>query len=404
MKYKFENGLTFIYKRRPGNLTSFCIGFNAGALVEDNNSLGLAHAVEHMIFKGTKTRNEFEINKLCDETFGFHNAMTNFPYAIYYGTTLSNDFEKGFDIYADILLNPTFPEDGFKEEMNIILEELKEWKDDIYQHCEDELLFNAFKERRIKNLIIGTEESVNSITLNNIKDFYNEFYAPKNCVITVVSSLSYEDILTVINKYFGSWEREFSFDNTADYEDNKVGEYTEVKSDIQGAKIQYCFPIHSLSTAEIKALNLFNLSFGEGTSSILYDEIRTKNGFAYEIFSSIKNENGIKLFNIVLGTSKENIDRAISLINSKIEEVKNNTGFFNADKISSLAKSFRLKRELRNERSIELTKMITTYEIMYGDYDLMKEELADLENITEEDILRVINKVLVDPSIQVIRP
>jgi len=404
MKYNFENGLTFIYEHRPGNLTSFCIGFNAGALVEDNNSLGLAHAVEHMIFKGTKNRNEFEINKLCDETFGFHNAMTNFPYAIYYGTTLSNDFEKGIDIYGDIILNPTFPEEGFKEEMNIILEELKEWKDDIYQHCEDELLFNAFEERRIKNLIIGTEESVSSITLNHIKDFYNEFYAPKNCVITVVSSLSYEEVVTVISKYFGNWKRDFSYENVTRYENNNALKYTEVKSDIQGAKIQYCFPIHSLSNTEIKALNLFNLSFGEGTSSILYDEIRTKNGFAYEIFSSVKNEYGIKLFNIVLGTSKENIDKAISLINSKIEEVQNNTGFFTREKINSLAKSYRLKRELRNERSIELTKMITTYEIMYGDYNLMKEELVDLENITEEDILKVINKVLVNPSIQIITP
>ena len=133
MNFVLENGLTLIYQKREGELTSFCIGFNAGALIETKENYGVAHALEHMLFKATKTKSEFEINRLCDETFGFHNAMTNFPYAIYYGTTLSKDFNKGLNIYSDIIINPTFPRDGFKEEIRIILEELKEWKDDPYQ-------------------------------------------------------------------------------------------------------------------------------------------------------------------------------------------------------------------------------------------------------------------------------
>ena len=168
MKIVFKNGLTLIYQPKEGELTSFCIGFNAGASIETKENYGTAHALEHMIFKATKSKSEFEINKLCDETFGFNNAMTNFPYAIYYGTTLSKDFNKGLNIYGDIILNPIFPMSGFKEEMNIILEELKEWKDDPYQYLEDSLFFNAFKERRIKNIIIGTEESIRKIKLEKI--------------------------------------------------------------------------------------------------------------------------------------------------------------------------------------------------------------------------------------------
>ena len=156
-----NNGIKLIYEFRTADITSFCIGFNAGALEEiDGFKLGIAHAVEHMVSKGTKTRNEKEINSLCDKIFGFENAMTNFPYVVYYGTSLSEDFKKGLELYSDIILNPVFPEVGFKEEMNIILEELKEWSDDIYQHCEDSLLYNAFSKKRIKNLIIGTEQRV----------------------------------------------------------------------------------------------------------------------------------------------------------------------------------------------------------------------------------------------------
>ncbi len=83
------------------------------------------------------------------------------------------------------------------------------------------------------------------------------------------------------------------------YENNKPGTYFQYRDDLQGAKIQYCFPIHDLNPREISALKLFNLVFGEGTSSILYDEIRTKRGLVYDISSKIKNETGIKLFTII---------------------------------------------------------------------------------------------------------
>jgi len=404
MKFVLENGLTLIYQHKIGELTSFCIGFNAGALIETKENYGVAHALEHMVFKATKTKSEFEINKLCDETFGFHNAMTNFPYAIYYGTTLSKDFNKGINIYGDIILNPTFPESGFKEEMNIILEELKEWKDDPYQFLEDSLFFNAFNKRRIKNIIIGTEENIREIKLETIREHYKRFYGPKNCVISVVSSENFDQIFEEIKNCFGAWDNDVKRVYSEQDERNIGGKFEIQRDGIQGAKIQYCFSIHELSKKELEALYLFNLCFGEGTSSLLYDEIRTKKALAYEVYSHIKNERGIKLFSIVMGTSKENIDGAIKLIDKCIEDIKVNKNFFSKERIQAAAKSLKLKRALKNERSIELSKTITTYELMYGDYNVMSEETENLEDLTEMDILKVINKVLVNPTIQIIKP
>ena len=404
MNFVLENGLTLIYQKREGELTSFCIGFNAGALIETKENYGVAHALEHMLFKATKTKSEFEINRLCDETFGFHNAMTNFPYAIYYGTTLSKDFNKGLNIYSDIIINPTFPIDGFKEEISIILEELKEWKDDPYQYLEDNLLFNAFKERRIKNIIIGTEESINNIKLEDIKEYYKKFYAPRNCVISVVSSLDFELVLGIVKNCFNHFNSDFKERFLEIDERNIPGRFEIEREGITGAKIQYCFSIDKLNKEELKALNIFNVCFGEGTSSILYDQIRTKNALAYEVYSEIKNERGIKLFNIVLGTSGENIEQAISLIDKSIQAIKTNNSYFSKVKIAAAAKSFNLKRALKNERSIEFAKNITTFELMYGDSNIMFEETENLNLITVSDILKVINKVLVYPTIQVIKP
>jgi len=403
-KYILSNGIRFIYDYRPGNITSFCIGFEAGALMEEGFKLGTAHAVEHVIFKGTKNRSEYEINKLFDEIFGFNNAMTNYPYCIYYGTTLSSDFERGIELYSDIILNPKFSNEGFQEEINIICEELKKWNDDIEQYCEDRLFYNSFKKRRIKNLIIGDEKSIRCITLEDIKKFYESYYLPQNCVISVVSSLNFDEVLKLLEKYFGKFKGNYNiYKDISLYENNKPGIYVENKNGISSAKVQYIYPIHELNNEEIKILNIFNNILGQGTSSLLYDKIRTKNGLVYDIGSSIKNEKGIKLFTIKFSTSSDKINDVIKLINQTIEESKCNKYYYSKKILDKNLKSINTKRELSIERSIELSKKLTTYEIMYKDYDIFYKE-NDLENITYKEIIDVINKVLKYPSIQIIKP
>ncbi|MCH5138636.1 insulinase family protein [Clostridiaceae bacterium UIB06] len=402
-KYILNNRVKLIYEFRSSDITSFCIGFNAGALEEVNGfKLGTAHAVEHMVSKGTKTRSEKEINSLCDKIFGFENAMTNFPYVVYYGTALSEDFEKGLELYSDVILNPMFPEEGFKEEMDIIIEEFKEWGDDIYQHCEDSLLYNSFNKKRIKNLIIGVLDNIKAITLKDIKEFYESYYVPENCVISVCSSLTFDEVLSIVKRYFEKWNKGFKGINGEIKEINNPGVFTEKVLNIKAAKIQYLFNIDDLKEEEIKALTLFNTAFGEGTSGILYEEIRTKNGLAYDVGSSIKNERGIKIFTISMGTSIENIEKALALTNNKIEQIKKSKGYFNEEKIKDLSRSIKLKRQLKLEKSIQLCKELTTYELMYGSAEKVYEEVENLEQINEQKILEVINKVLKDPTIQVL--
>ncbi len=204
-KVRLENGIRIVYEKTLSNISSICIGFNGGGALEEKDEFpfGTAHAVEHMVSKGTFNRTEKELNILADSIFGFENAMTNYPYVVYYGSFLNEDLENVLDFYSDILLNPKFAEKSFKEEKSIILEELKEWREDTYQFCEDQLLKNSFKQRRIKELIIGNEDSIKSITLSHLKKFYNDYYTPpENCVITIVTSLSVEKKYRKYKKIF----------------------------------------------------------------------------------------------------------------------------------------------------------------------------------------------------------
>ncbi|MCH3964353.1 MAG: insulinase family protein [Clostridium sp.] len=404
--FTLKNGMKIIYEHREGQITSLCIGFNAGALDETGRfAFGTAHALEHMISKGTINRTENDINNMCDSIFGFENAMTNYPYTVYYGSCLNQDVERAVELYSDMLLNPLFPEGGFEGEMDVISQELREWKDDPYQCCEDLLFMNSFKNRRIKETIIGSKHSIKTIELQDIVDFYSSFYVPSNCVVSFSSSLDFEHILNLMEHYFQKFKDgdELPDCRTNLYEVNLPGIYESSGNNTGGAKIQYIFDISDLNFREFKALMLFNCAFGQGTGSFLFDRIRTENAAAYEIGSSIKNETGIKLLSIKMGTSAEKIHSCICSIDNVVENIKNGGDYFSEDVINDLSKRIKIKRALKAERSVQLCKELTTCELMHGSFTKFDEEIEDLDAVSTEEIYSVIDKVMNNPSIQIFK-
>ena len=242
MDFILKNKIKLIYKKTTSNLTSISISIDAGACKE-KGLFGLAHATEHMVYKGTKNRTEDKINKDLSKVFGFQNAMTNFPYVIYYGTMLNEDFEKGAEIFSDIILNPIFPRKGFEEEMKVIIEELKEWDEELEQFCEDKLFINSFKDRRIKYPIIGRTKDLQQIKLEDIKEFYRENYLPNKTSIAVVSSLEFEKVKKIIGRYFEAWENSCfeEKDEEIIYDKDNFGVYKDKREGINSCKVQIIF-------------------------------------------------------------------------------------------------------------------------------------------------------------------
>ncbi|APF22367.1 M16 family metallopeptidase [Clostridium butyricum] len=399
-----DNNLKLIYKHSESELTSICISLNAGAGIEVEK-MGVAHAVEHMVYKGTKTKSESQINEQLSSIFGFQNAMTNYPYVIYYGTLLNEDLISGIELFSDIILNPEFDEKGFKEEMEVIKEELDEWDEEIEQFCEDKLFYNIFNKRRIKNPIIGTKESLDNLTVTDLKRFYEENYFPENTSISVVTSIDFNSVKEIIDKYFGMWKskviRRNSYINNIEYEKIDASKIQIAKRQgIKNAKVQMVFPLDKLNFKELNAFRLFNQYFGEGVNSILFDTLRTKNGLVYDVITRISSENYLKMYKITFTTSKENVNKAVELVMNLIKEIN-----FKVEleiKLESLIKSYKLKRLFREEQSIILAKELATYDTMFGDYKIYENELGKIDEITEVDILNSAKKVLKNSAAQVV--
>ncbi|MDZ5253017.1 pitrilysin family protein [Clostridium sp. LIBA-8841] len=396
-----DNGVRLLYKFKDIEHTSFCISLESGANSERKDEIGMAHALEHILFKGTKELKEDEINEKLDDLFGFSNAMTNFPYVIYYGTTAKEDFEEGFSLYTDIVLHPAFEKSGFSEELNVIKQESDEWKEDLEQHVEDIALMNGLSEERIGNLIIGEKKHIEKINLQKLKDFYNRNYVSENMVVSVVTSLPIEKVKEIVEKNF-SKAREGRVFKEHVKRNMECEVFTEKIEGNSGSKICCLFDIDSLSMEEVTMLKIFNLWFGEGVSSVLYDEIRTKNGLAYEVYSEVKYEKGIRLFKIYLGTSKDKEEQALELIKKCISKAKDIENYLDKGSLNKLIKRFKLKNSLDLEKSIVMANRMSIYETMFNKGDYIFKELSLIENLNLKDMKNLIERVLKKSIVQII--
>ncbi len=402
-KYILKNNLKLIYKKNDSELTSICIALDAGA-GKERDCFGVAHATEHMVYKGTVNRTEEKINEELNEIFGFQNAMTNYPYAMYYGVLLQENFKRGIELFSDILINPKFSKEGFREEIEIIKQELDEWDEEADQYCEDRLFYNVFQERRIKYPIIGRRNDLNFMTVNHIIKFYKENYFPENTSIVVITNLEFDYIKDIIEEYFHMWKNKYIKNSSKSilYEMPKTGIFTEKKHGMKVCRIEIITPIDKLNSREMKILRIFNEYFGQGVNSILYNNLRTENSMVYDVLTKIQDENYIKLYKIMYSTSKDNTKKTIEIIKNSIEEMGKNE-FSNKYIMDKLYKNLKVRKIFNEEKRIVLAKELSSYETMTGDGHKYEEQYIEDKTLTFEEMIEFGKKLLNNLSIQIVQ-
>ena len=383
-----NNGINLIYEKRNSKLSSICIALEAGAALEDD-VYGVAHAVEHLVYKGTTTKTEDDINEKLDEIFAFQNAMTNYPYVIYYGSLLSEDIEEGVELFSDILINPTFTEEAFYEEMKVVVQELQEWDSDLEQYCEDKLFFNSIN-NRLKYPIIGKKSTIHNIKNKDVIEFYNKLYNPDNTVISIVTDRAEEEIIDIINRYFSTWRKKDNLNMEETQKKLQLEIYEDIKPGINTSRVEIISDISNLSAEEVGILHIFNEYYGKGVNSYIFNELRTKRSLVYDVLTSINYEKHIGLYKIFFNTEEKNIDEAIDIIRN-VDRIN-----YNSIDIDKMNKQYKLKKLFREDQGIVLAKELAINNILDKSYIIP-------EVITIEDIQKLVSKVFSNIAIQIIK-
>ena len=320
---KYDNGLRLVVKEMTG-LMSVTMGIlvGTGASAETDKEDGISHFIEHMQFKGTKTRNAFEISDAFDRLGAQINAFTGKDLTCYYSKCTSDHTKECFELLSDLFLNSTFPEEEMEREKGVVCEEISMNEDTPEDICMD-LLSKAFygKEGYGRN-ILGTAENVRSFTVQDIYNYKKGRYCREIIVISFAGGIDKVTAQALVESYFTGLEK-------GDFEERSIilgaQKQSLVKTKpIEQMHIALAFPCPPRGDKDEDMFSAINSVLGGSMSSRLFQEIREKRGLAYSVYSYLSPYTIAGSQIVYAGVNPQQVGQAYDAICSLIKEMKKN--------------------------------------------------------------------------------
>lgn len=313
------NGLRVITSSRPEIETvSLGIWIKTGSAFETEEMNGISHFLEHMVFKGTETRNTFEISEQFEDVGGQSNAYTAREFTSFYAKMLKGDTELAIDILADLVKNATFPESELLKEREVVVQEIKQTIDMPDDIIFDYLQEQAFPNQALGRTILGPAEKVRSFDKEKLKAYLKSNYAGENMVVCAVGNIRHDDFVRMVEQRLGSIQAQSHF--TPDKQVYKGGFFAE-KREIEQAHVVLAFEGIKYECENYYPCMVFSTIFGGGMSSRLFKEIREKRGLVYTVYSFSNSHTLSGLFGIYAGTTNKELKELMPVICEEINKI-----------------------------------------------------------------------------------
>ena len=373
-KIKTDTGIEVIFDKLESISTcSVGVFVKTGSRDESDTEEGISHVLEHMIFKGTPTRSYFEISEEIDYLGANVNAHTTKEETVFYINALTQFLGKSMDILFDIVTNSTIDEKELEKEKDVIVEEIKMYKD-----SPDDLVFETNYADCINGQygkpIIGTEESVKGFTAEEIRKYYRERYTKDNILVVVSGNFDKDEIIQKINEYFGKLaDTKVDRREKIDFSFN-AGKKT-VSKDINQVNICISHKSEDYNSEKKVYTDILSNIIGGSMSSRLFQEIREKNGLAYSVYTYNQYYLSGGLTSTYIGTNLESYEKAIEITLLEFKKLREN-GVTEEELQKSKNKYIsRISFAMENPRS----RMG-----ILGNYYIRKNEILDTEKLKNE--------------------
>jgi predicted Zn-dependent peptidase len=386
-----SNGVQIVSEFIP-YLKSFSLGFwfNIGARDENLKNNGISHFIEHMLFKGTKTRTAKKISDEIESYGGYLNAFTSKEHTCYYGRGLSDNFKKTFVVLADMIQNPLFKDSHIKKEAGVVIDELKDIDDNP-----EELIFDKFEEsvfngHTLSYPIIGTEKNILSYSASTLHQFHKTNYRLDNLMIAVSGAIEHEEAVALAEKYFKGRR-------SASTQKRKIFVKQTVSNEIIEKEIQQVHSIIGRSTYGFNdprrhKLKVLSTLLGDGSSSRLFQAVREKLGMTYQINTFLNSYEDVSVFGVYFSTNEKQTDKVNEIVQREFNKLR--TTEIKSKELNRVKEYIKgntlMSLENTTNRMIRLANSI----YHYGKVVPIEDILNKIDAVTIEDVLKLSKEVL----------
>jgi len=384
------------------------IWVGVGSRDEDLTHAGATHYLEHLLFKGTKRRTALQISAEMDAVGGEMNAFTAKEYTCYYARVLDADLPLAIDVLSDMVTSSLIAPKDVDAERNVVLEEIAMNEDDPADTVHEAFTAKLFGDTPLGRPILGTVESINAITRDQVNEHYVERYTPPHLVVAAAGNLDHEDVVTRLRAAFGPVLDRFAGAEPAPPRLRDSGGLWDgygpaagsgvrlVSRDIEQANL--VLGCEGLSRTDDRrfALGVLNAALGGGMSSRLFQEVREKRGLAYSVYSFASQHADTGLWGIYVGCLPSKADEVLSICTAEVAKVV--AGGLTDDELERGKGQVRGGIVLGLEDPSSRMTRLGKAELVYPGLEPVDEVIASINAVTLDDVRAVAADVLTRPK------
>ncbi len=392
--HTLKNGIRLVHMSTLSPVAHLGVFINTGTRDEPEGKTGLAHFIEHMIFKGTKKRKAYHILNRLESVGGELNAFTTKEYTSIYTSFLNTWYPRAAELLADIIFNSTFPAREIEKEKGIIIEEINSYKDTPSDLIYDDFESALFRDHPLGRSILGTPGHVKAYKRKDVYEFFSKNYGTDRMVICSVGGVSFPRFVKYIEKYFTEEKSKTDLIRLAPAVEYKPFKLREERNTHQSHTVigNRAYERHHEHRFAFGLLN--NILGGPGLNSRLNMMVREKHGYAYSIDSFYYPYSDTGIWGIYLGTHNGTSDKAIKLVMKELKKLRDT-------KLGSLQLS-QAKKQYRGQIAItfdsNINVMLSGGRSCMHDQRLLSMEgiYSKIDHISGADLLEVANEIF-DP-------
>lgn len=393
-KSTFDNGLRIVTEHIP-YVRSVAIGFciTGGSRREPGPLNGAAHFIEHMLFKGTKTRSVRDIAFEIDSLGGHLDAFTSREYTCFLANCSDENLKAVTELLIDILLNPTFPPDEMERERGVILEEIHSNEDTPDDYVHDILIQNFWGAHSLGRPILGLCSTISDLTRDRLVEYYHKTYQSHRIILAAAGNLNHEQILDMVIDSIPSTDHPYKFPHQPSPSINQNLSCKE--KDLE--QVHICIGTAGLPHTDNDRYigYLLNTILGGGISSRLFQTIREEKGLVYSVYSFWSSYTDTGILGVYAGTKKESAEEVISLILKEFRKIK--TDYVEKEELERAKNQVKGQIILGLESTVNRMSKLAKQEMYFGRNFTLNETMESINQVTREDILNLAN-LIISPS------
>lgn len=390
-EHLLNNGLRIVHYlvQSPVSYCGFLV--RVGSRDERSNQFGLAHFMEHMLFKGTQHRKAWHIVNRIERVGGELNAYTTKEETVIYSTFMGRDFNRAVELLSDLVLNSTFPEHEMKKEKSVVIDEMNSYEDTPSDLIYDDFENLLFENHELGHPILGTEESVNQLSQSDLEKFLSDYYRPRNMVFFSTGSVPFKKVVRIVEKYM---QKDINIKVARPYTDLKPINPFEITRERKTYQTHLIVGGRAYSMFDSKRLSLFllnNYLGGPGMNSRLNVLLREKNGWAYQADSQITSYTDTGVFSIYFACDNAYVSKALKIVHKELD-------FLMEDGLTDSALKM-AKRQLKGQLGVQSDQRENNFlglgksYMYFNRFKPLEEIFNNIDAITKEDLLLVAREV-----------